>query len=195
MKIRFITILLLASLLEGCGGSESPQGPRLSREPVSIRGWIREVTTAPQGNFKLLTGERERQAQIFRESYVSIENAPYASGGVAENGSFIILDVPPGDVTLTFQAPGIPNSQLQLKGLPPNGDVFLHAISLTPSAVQLLSPEKILVRIPGDKAVTKRAPHASETFVGISRARVIVAPLSEMSDRRDYPDPAAATNQ
>lgn len=180
--------LLMLALISSCSG-QVEKGPRLSKEPVSIRGWIEDISTAPAG-FKVLTGETQRKRMLFQESYVSIDNAPFASGGVAENGGFIILDVPPGEVTLTFQAPGVPAARLQLHGLPPNADVYLKGISLSPTTgVTVLKPEDVLVRVPGDSTVKERSELPSKTFVANRRVRVIRAPLPEMSDRRDYPAP------
>lgn len=183
-------LILATALVAACG--EQPSGtPRISREPVSIRGWISDAVTGPRPTYQVLTGDVQRKMLLFQQTNVSIEGAPFASGGVAENGAFIVLDVPPGDVTLTFSAPGIPSTGLQLRGVPPNADVYLDEIVLTPSEVQLIQPEKVLVRVPGESSQEKQEEIASSTFTGARRLRVVRVPLREMTDRRDYPTPRA----
>jgi len=183
-------LILAPILIAACG--EQPSGTaRISREPVSIRGWISDVVTGPRPTYQVLTGDVQRKILLFQQTNVSIEGAPFASGGVAENGAFIILDVPPGDVTLTFSAPGIPGTGLELRGVPPNADVYLDEIVLTQSEVQLIQPEKVLVRVPGERSQANREEIASSTLTGARRLRVVRVPLREMMDRRDYPMPRA----
>src|SRR5687767_6878361 len=86
----------LALCLAAC--QSEPTGPLISKTPVSIRGWL----TAPSaGDSSVLhltdtasTVDAHR-ARVFEQTSVSVEGFPFASGGMAASGSFIILDVPP----------------------------------------------------------------------------------------------------
>src|SRR5437868_14434802 len=93
----------------GCGGQSSP-APALSRAPISVRGWIADVEHPADGATRTVEAEMARRAQLFQSTSVFVENAPYVSGGVAENGSFVLLDVPPGNTRIAFTAPGAPEA-------------------------------------------------------------------------------------
>ncbi|HWW61733.1 MAG TPA: hypothetical protein VN181_10235, partial [Thermoanaerobaculia bacterium] len=84
-------LLAVAFLALSCGGGEAP-GSRVAREPVSVRGWIADVKGSTRAESPEIAIALRQQ--MFAATTVWVENAPYASGGVAENGSFIILDVP-----------------------------------------------------------------------------------------------------
>src|SRR2546423_1768596 len=120
-----------------CGGAE-PGGPTLSKEPISVRGWILDVDSgsAPT-SFKTVETEMARKASIFAQANVYVENAPYVSGGVDEHGAFVLLDVPPGKSEIVFSAPGAPNARLLLDKVPGNADVVIPGLVLKPNGVAL----------------------------------------------------------
>jgi hypothetical protein len=187
VNIRFGTLLFVL-LVAACGGQE-PSGPRVSREPISVRGWIVDVETGPVTTYHTIETEEARKRDLFRGTNVWIENAPYVSGGVAETGAFLLLDVPPGNVTLTFSAPGVPASRLVLGSIPGNADVFIPAMLLKRDGVALLDPASVKVRL----AAQIEKPEPAGTFATVAGARVPVVrtPINLMIDRLDYPNPPA----
>ncbi|HXH39461.1 MAG TPA: hypothetical protein VNN08_12600, partial [Thermoanaerobaculia bacterium] len=134
--------------------------------------------------------ESARKQELFRGTNVWIENAPYVSGGVAETGSFLLLDVPPGNVTITFSAPGVPASRLVLGQIPGNADVLVPAIMLKRDTVALLDPNSVKVRLAA--AVDKAVPTGAFAVVAGQRVPVTRTPIKEMIDRLDYPNPPAS---
>jgi len=181
--------LFLAIVAVACGGQTEPSGPRVSREPISVRGWIVDVDSGPVTTYHTVETEAARKRSLFGGTNVWIENAPYVSGGVAETGSFLLLDVPPGNVTITFSAPGVPVSRLVLGQIPGNADVFIPAMMLKRDTVTLLDPNSVKVRLaaPVDKAV----PTGAFAIVAGQRVPVTRTPIKEMIDRLDYPNPPA----
>ncbi|HET7435467.1 MAG TPA: hypothetical protein VFN10_12235 [Thermoanaerobaculia bacterium] len=174
----------LVVLAFGCQQSaDSPHA--LSRDPISVRGWIHDVAGAKMAQ----TAEMEiaRRTEIFTQTSVWVEGSQYASGGVAENGAFIILDVPPIQSTVGFQAPGADNARLVLQDVPGNCDVFIPDVVLKAGGATVLDPTKIQVRLPA--SVDKR--HATGKYATIAGVKVpiVETPLNEMVDRRDYPSP------
>src|SRR6185295_9822362 len=115
-------------------------------EPVSVRGWILDVKGAQRG--ETMETEIARRTQLFQSSSVWVENAQYASGGIAENGAFIVLDVPPLNATLGFNAPGAESAQVLLKDVPGSADVFIPDLVLQNGGATVLDPKKIEVRLP-----------------------------------------------
>src|ERR1043165_5328907 len=111
-------------VLAGCGG-EKPNTPQVSKDPISVRGWLLDVEGSAS---PIRTAETEaaRKAHLFQATYVEVVNAPYVSGGIAENGSFLLLDVPPGKVTIVFSAPGAQSAKLEIDNVPGNADIFLR---------------------------------------------------------------------
>jgi len=182
-------ILILAIAAVACGGSE-PQGPKVHKDPVSVRGWIVDVETGPNAAYHTIETEAARKRDLFRGTNVWVENAPYVSGGVAETGAFLLLDVPPGDVTITFSAPGVQAARLVLKQIPGNADVFIPAMLLKRDTVSLLDPKSAKVRLAGE--VDKAAPTGAFATVGDQRIPVMRTPIREMIDRLDYPNPPAS---
>jgi hypothetical protein len=182
-------ILLLALLSAACGGKTEPPGPRVSREPTSVRGWIVDVDTGPVTTYHTIETEEARKRDLFRGTNVWVENAPYVSGGVAETGSFLLLDVPPGNVTITFSAPGVPASRLVLGQIPGNADVFVPAMMLKRDTVTLLDPNSVKVRLAAQ--VDKATPTGAFATVAGQRVSVTRTPIKEMIDRLDYPNPPA----
>src|SRR5436309_6759261 len=180
-------VLILLALLPLACTDQNPSSPRVSKDPVSVRGWVVDVEGGPSAPFRTAETEAARKAHLFQQTYVEVVNAPFVSGGVAENGSFLLLDVPPGKVTIVFSAPGAQAARLDIDNVPGNADIFLPALLLKPNGVTLANPAEVKVRMAAriDKA------KASGTFVTIAGLRVPVVdtPIAQMADRHDYPIP------
>ena len=186
MSKRVAIVALLFVI--GCGGG-SEKGPGgISREPVSVRGWIVDVERPGEpGNFKTVETEAARRIEMFQQTSVWIDGAPFVSGGVGETGSFVLLDVPPGDVTISFSAPGVQNCKLVLKNAPGNSDIFIPGLLLTTTNAKLTQPEDVKVRVAG----TQNRPTGRTASVAGQNIPVTEVPLNAMMDRRDYPDAGA----
>ena len=185
---RFVVILAIAAA--ACGGGSEPKGPRVARDPISVRGWIVDVDTGPNNAYHTIETEAARKQNLFRGTNVWIENAPYVSGGVAETGAFLLLDVPPGNVTITFSAPGAPAARLVLGAIPGNADVFVPAAMLKRDTVTLLDPASVKVRLAAN--VDKAAPAGTFATVAGVRIPVMRTPINQMIDRLDYPNPPSS---
>jgi len=177
-KLRPLLLLILAI---ACAGD--PNAPQVSKEPVSVRGWIADVSGAPQSSSPEL--DSARRTQVFQSTNVWIDDAPYVSGGVAENGAFLLLDVPPGDITVSFSAPGAPAAKLILKNIPGNADVFVPSLLLKSNGVALLDPQGVKVRLAA--RVDKPVPTRLTANVAGLTVPVINTPIGQMVDRHDYP--------
>ena len=173
--------LLLLIFTIACSGD--PNAPQVSKEPVSVRGWIIDVAGSPQGKSPEM--DSVRRMQIFQSTNIWIDDAPYVSGGVAENGAFLLLDVPPGNITISFSAPGAANSKLVLKNIPGNADVFVPSMLLKPDGVALLDPQAVKVRLAA--RVDKPAPTSLTASVAGLTVPVMNTPIAQMVDRHDYP--------
>ncbi len=181
---RRLALALL--LLAACKGAERGDSIYdLSRSPVSVRGWINDVAGAKRG--ETMEMEIARRTELFTSSSVWVEHAQYASGGIAENGAFIVLDVPPLNATIGFNAPGAESAQLVLKDVPGNADVFIPDLVLENGGAKVLDPKKILIRVPAD--VAKAAPTGKNATVAGYTVPIIATPLGQLSDRREYPNP------
>jgi hypothetical protein len=181
-------ILLLVAL--GCGGAKQ-EGLALSREPISVRGWIADVEGSPNAPFHTAETESARKANIYQSTNVWIDGAPYISGGVAENGSFILLDVPPGNVTINFAAPGAPDAKLVLQNVPGNADVFVPALLLKRGGVELLQPSETKVRMAA--RIDKPRPNGKTAILAGRPFPVIDTPMGQMTDRLDFPKPPGSS--
>jgi hypothetical protein len=177
---------LLAACLAGCG-AEKPDNSvyQLSRNPTSVRGWILDVKGAQHE--QVIDMEIARRSQLFQASSVWVENTEFASGGIAENGAFIILDVPPIKSTVGFNAPGAETAKIVLEGVPGTADVFIPDIILEPNGATVLDPKKILVRLPGDVKTPRNTGKTAKVAGYV--VPVIETPIAQMTDRRDYPNP------
>lgn len=175
LPICFLSLTILS-----CGDSRP-----FYRGPVSVRGSIESVPGAVSldPRFKVVAGNPK--ADLFKETSISIENAEFASGNVADDGTFVLLDVPSGNVVLTFTAPGAPESKLSLGGIPPSADVLLPGVIVKAESVDLIDPARAVVRIVANPEGLK--PFTSSTIDGVT-VPVQYVPLAAMSDRRDYPD-------
>jgi hypothetical protein len=159
------------------------------KDPTSVRGWIVDVETGPNIAYHTVETEAARKRDLFRGTTVWVENAPYVSGGVAETGAFLLLDVPPGNVTITFSAPGVPASKLVLNHIPGNADIFIPALLLKRDTVALLDPNSVKVRLPDH--VEKPVPTGAFAVVAGQRIPIVRTPIGQMIDRLDYPNPPA----
>lgn len=159
----------------------------ISREPVSVRGWIEDVEGSSKGDTPTIETETARLQQLFAATSVWVEGSEFASGGVSDNGSFIVLDVPPGTVTLSFNAPGAQTAKVVLQDIPGNADVLLPSVLLKNEGSSILRPDDIRVRIPA--RIDKARPTGKTAVVAGIRVPVMEAPLAAFMDRRDYPAP------
>jgi hypothetical protein len=178
-----LTLVLVAA---ACGGKKDPSSIyELSHDPISVRGWIVDVAGAQRGT--TMETEIARRTQLFQSSSLWVENAQYASGGIAENGAFIVLDVPPQHAIVGINAPGAQNAQILLEGVPGNSDVFIPDLVLKPGGATVLDPSKIQIRLPAE--VDKATPTGKTAKVAGYVVRIMNTPLAQLTDRRDYPSP------
>jgi hypothetical protein len=183
---RLLVPLLL--FLAACGGGEKKARAvyELSREPVSVRGWILDTKGSQHQSSPDL--EIARRTQLFASTSVWVENSQYSSGGVAENGAFIILDVPPNDSVIGFNAPGAETAKIVLKGIPGSADVVIPDVILERGGATVFDPAKIRIRLPS-RDVKQATPTGKTATIAGYTVPIVFTPLSEMTDRRDYPDP------
>lgn len=173
-----------------CGGSDSPnRSTGVSRSPISVRGWVTDVAGSPSATYKTTETEAARKIALWASTNVWIEGAPYISGGVAENGSFILLDVPPGNVTISFAAPGAPDAKLVLQNVPGNADVFLGPIVLKPGGVDLVDLPNAKVRMAAK--IDQPHPTGKTVLVAGQQLPIVETPMRMMTDRLDFPTPPA----
>lgn len=187
--MRRLSLLLLPLILVACGPKES-KGPVVSKEPVSVRGWVSDVEGGENSTFRTVETEAARKQQLFQSMNVWVEGAPYISGGLAENGSFILLDVPPGTVTVEFSTPAIQRATLLLKNIPGNADVLVPGIIVKKDGgIAVIDPKAIEVRTAAK--IDKPRPTALKATVAGLEIPVIETPLAQMIGRRDWPQPPA----
>ena len=184
--LRLSHRLLVVLALAAAACSNEAKGPQVSKEPVSVRGWLLDVEGS-SSPIRTAETEAARKTHLFQATYVEVVNAPYVSGGIAENGSFLLLDVPPGKVTIIFSAPGAQSAKLEMDNVPGNADIFLPALLLENNGVTLAEPAAVKVRMAARIATVK----PSGQFVTVAGARlpVLETPLAQMADRHDYPTP------
>ena len=182
---RLITLSIL--ILVGCGGEQAPSlRQQLSKEPLSVRGWIADIEGAARGDVQTPETESARLVQTFQATNIWIDGVTFVSGGVAETGAFILLDVPPGNVTVSFNAPGAEDAKLVLQNIPGNADVFVPALMLRRGASTTLQPEGIRVRVPA--RIDQPRDTGRKAVVAGVEVPVFEYPLSAFDDRRDYPE-------
>lgn len=188
--MKRLAILLIPLMLAGCG--EKPKGPVVSKDPVSVRGWILDVEGSGGGDnapFRTVETEAARKVALFQTMNVWVDGAPFISGGLAENGSFILLDVPPGNVTIEFSAPPfVPQAKLVLTNIPGNADVLIPGVVVKKDGgIAFADPKAIEVRT----AAKIDKPHvtAQKAVVAGMQVPVIETPLAQMVGRRDWPVP------
>jgi hypothetical protein len=188
MKRLFLPLLFLFA---SCGPERTTNSVGVSREPISVRGWIAGVEGSEATNtFRTVETEAARRMALFQQTNVWVDNAPYVSGGVAENGSFILLDVPPGNVTIVFSTPNIPAARLVLQNIPGNADVIVPGVILKKDSVAFADPAAVKVRMAAH--VRKAVPAGRFATIAGLRVPVMNTPMAAMVDRRDYPNPPYA---
>jgi hypothetical protein len=180
-------LLVAIALAAAACSDQNLTSPRVSKDPISVRGWVTDVEGGPSATYRTVETEAARKAHLFQSTYVEVANAPFVSGGIAENGSFLLLDVPPGKVTIIFTAPGAQSARLEMDNVPGNADIFLPGVLLKPNGVTLTDPAAVKARM----AARIDQAKASGVFVKIAGLRVPVVdtPIAQMSDRHDYPNP------
>lgn len=180
------SLLALSMLvLAACGGGEGNTLSSISREPVSVRGWILDVKGAQRADNADM--EIARRTQLFLSSSVWVENTEHASGGIAENGAFVVLDVPPNNPILGFNAPGAETAKIVCEGIPGNADVLIPDVILQPNGATVFDPKQILIRVPTNIDTARDSGKTAK--VAGHTVRIIETPYSEMMNRRDYPEP------
>lgn len=185
--IHTLSMVLLAAIAAGCGSEDS--GPEVSKSPASVRGWIGDIELPPNETYRLMektTGINQLKLQILQGTTLSVAGTQVASGGIAENGSFIILDVAPGSVTVIFSAPGLPENMLTIENVPPNADILLPGVELTLKGPSI-DPKRVVARIPEERG--RETPVPAPIRVMGQEVPVRVSSLNELVDRRDYPEP------
>ena len=184
---RRVFAIVAVVFLAACGG-ESKQDSiyRLSRDPISVRGWILDVKGAKHESVPDI--EIARRTQLFQSTSLWVESSQYASGGIAENGAFIVLDVPPLKSTIGFNAPGAQTAKVELKDVPGSADVFIPDLILENGGAKVLDPSKILIRVPNGDLTKPRRTGKNAMVAGYS-VPIIETPLAQLADRRDYPNP------
>jgi hypothetical protein len=182
-----VVVMLSLAALTACAKEET--GPSMSRTPASVRGWVGDIRTTPT-NYAVVKplSDAALRGDLFARTNIYIEGSQFASGGISPDGSFILLDVNPGNAKVVFQVPGYPDAVLKIEGIPENADVLVPGIIIGPDGARPADPKLVKVRVPGD---TNKATGAF-AMVGGARVPVVEATLDQMGDRRDYPEPAAA---
>ena len=182
---RLLALSLLA-LLACSGGEPKPAAQKISKNPISVRGWIADVEGANRGETQTAETEGARLIQQFQATTVWVEGVDYVSGGVAETGAFLLLDVPPGNVTISFNAPGAEDAKLVLQNIPGNADVLVPALLLKRGGSTLLQPGGVTVRVPA--RIDQPKATGKQAMVAGVPVPIVDTPIAAFSDRRDYPE-------
>jgi hypothetical protein len=184
---RKLTCLLTLLLIAASCAPPEDDGAGPGKTPVSVRGWIAYIQLPAQDVMKVSdpATARQRMHQFLSDTNLYVPDMPFVSGAISEAGTFIMLDVPPGDVTLRFQPPGLPEGQLVLRNLPGNADVLLAGLRLDGDKVSLVDPAKSVVRIPIDEDVRRKLDQV--VHVGDQAIEVWEVPYNDLVDRRDFP--------
>lgn len=180
-------VIFIALIASACGKESTQRStmPGVSKEPVSVRGWIADVD--PQsgtGVYRTVETEAARKAEAFQAMNVWVDNAPYVSGAIAPNGAFVLLDVPPGNVTISFALPpAIPVARLTLSNIPGNADVLIPGLIIKrDGSVTVEDPKQLKVR------VATKPPSTTATVAGFP-APIVQVPVNTLTDRHDYLEP------
>jgi hypothetical protein len=180
-------LLILALLPLACGRPQ-PGTAVVSKEPISVRGWIADVERPEtEGTFKTVETEAARRGQMFQSTNIWMDDAPYVSGGVADTGAFILLDVPPGNSTIEFAPPGGPVSRLRMENVPGNADVFLPGLILKNNGAGFTDPSAVKVRLAAK--VAAETPTGKFAIIAGQRVAIVNSPIATMTDRHEYPTP------
>ncbi len=128
---------------------------------------------------------RRRMMQFLTDTNIYVPDMPFVSGAIAETGAFLLLDVPPGEVRIRFQPPGLAEADLVLRNLPGNADVILPGLKIDGETVTLLEPAKAVVRIPIDEDVRRKLDYF--VYAGEQEIEVWEVPFADLVDRREFP--------
>lgn len=183
MRRSLVAITLL--LVAGCGETDPNSAQFLNRKPCSVRGWVLDVKNAKRAETMEL--EIARRTELFAGAAIWVEDTEYATGGIAENGAFVILDVPPQKATIGFQAAGADQAKLELLNVPPTAEVYIPDVILEPGGATVRDPSAIQVRVPAQVDQPRRTGQFA-TVAGI-QVPIVEAPLDAFKDRREYPNP------
>jgi hypothetical protein len=185
----FVPLFLLSTLLLSATCAAPPEGPGQGpgKTPISVRGWIAYIQLPPQELMKVSDPEQARRhmRQFLQDTNIYVVDMPFVSGSIAETGAFIMLDIPPGDVRVRFQPPGLPEAELLLRNLPGNADVLLPALKIENDQITLMDPSKAVVRIPIEGGERRKLD--SVVFAGSHEVEVWEVPFGDLVDRREFP--------
>ena len=183
---RTFALMSILLLIAGCTPPED-DGTGPSNTPVSVRGWISHIELPPQDIMKVVdpSKERQRMYQFLSDTNIYVVDRPFVSGSIAETGAFLMLDVPPGDITVRFQPPGLPEATLVIRNLPGNADVIIPALRIDGETVSLSDPSKAVARIPIDGDERRKLDDV--VHVGDQTIEVWEVPFRDLVDRRDFP--------
>lgn len=189
---RLMVIVAGVAAFFGCTDTPELAAEReRRRSPVSIRGYIWDIdipAPAMPGTLSVVDpaqADTERKARIFGQTYISIDDVNYASGGLIDTGAFVILDAPPRDVTMLIQPPVVPDQRIVMHRIPPNADVYLPGIIIDRQGLRFADPSKLRVRIPGETA----RGTGQTAQIGPHEVPIEEVPVSELMNRREYPEP------
>lgn len=183
MRSKVVWIVLLLPALIQCGGEEGNVRDELPEGPVSIRGWVTRVDGVPNYG----------QDGNLYDLNAYVEGIERVSGGIRDNGTFVILGVPPGSSTIVFQAPGVEDAAIHFEGLPPRADVLIPGVVLTPGGAAISEPEQAKVRIPRGRAGEVEQIESTTTANGVTLPTYLV-PTRELGDRLNHPKPPPRGN-
>lgn len=176
---------VIALLALTCGKPEAGT-PTVSKEPASVRGWIADIERAQASDtFKTVETEQAMKSQLFQSTNIWMDDAPYVSGGIAETGAFILLDVPPGNPTVEFAPVGGVVAKLRMEHIPANADVFLPGIIIRGDKVELSDPSLVKVRLAAQ--VKAETPTGNFAVIAGHRIQIVNTPIALMVDRHEYP--------
>ncbi len=176
---------LIVLAVFACGPEPKVNSFGISKEPVSVRGWVVDVEGAQHAANPDM--EVARLTQLYQSTQVWVDKADYVSGGIAENGAFILLDVPPGNPVVGFEAPGVGETRLVLQNVPGNADVFVPGLILKKNGVAFVKPEDVKVRLPAE--VSRPTPTGKMANIGGLQVPIVDTPIAQLVDRHDYPQP------
>lgn len=174
MKTRLAIICFVLPALLSCGESTPRHG--LPKGPVSVRGWVARVDGVPNYG---------KNGYLY-DLNAYVDGIERVSGGVQDDGAFIILGVPPGESTVVFQAPGVEGAAIHFEGLPPKADILLPGIVISPEGVTIPHPELAKVRIANGRGTEIEQVESTTTANGVALPTFRV-PIRELGDRLNYP--------
>ena len=184
--MKHLAAIALLALALACGKAGETK-PVPDKNPVSLRGWVEDIEGGGQGMERTPETELARRSQLFQSINLWVEKAEFVSGGIAQNGAFILLDVPPGNVTVSFATAGAESARLTMANIPAGADVLVPGVMLRNGEVKIVDPKALVVRLPG--SVSKPEDTGDIATIGGHPVRVIRAPMKDFLNRRDYPEP------